>query len=76
MYYTGNRYRTTGSASTITTVLVRCNHMSHGVRCRGGAGGGRTPQDFGETYFNTFRPPPDFGGFCRQFGILCEKNKK
>ena len=30
-----------------------------------GAGGGRPP-DFGEIYFNTIRPTPDFGGFCRQ----------
>ena len=28
---------------------------NHGVRCRGGRGGGRPP-DFGEIYFNTFRP--------------------
>ena len=41
----------------------------------GGAGGAAAPPDFGETYFNTFRPP-DFGGFCRQYGILFEKNKK
>ena len=41
-----------------------------------GGGRGRPSPDFGETYFNTFRPPPDFGGFCRQFGILFEKNKK
>ena len=41
----------------------------------GGQGGAAAPPDFGETYFNTFRPP-DFGGFCIQYGILFEKKIK
>ena len=32
----------------------------------GGAGGAAAPPDFGGQFFNTFRPPPDFGGFCSE----------
>ena len=37
----------------------------HGVRCRGGRGGGRPPR-FWRKVFQYIPPPPDFGGFCSE----------
>ena len=45
-------------------VVVFIVHCRHGVRCRGGMGGGRPPPpDFGGKFFNTFRPPQILAGF-------------